>query len=89
MSADAFEHVCEVCGTAALLTSDDAFAAGWDYPPSFGAWGIVSPRTCGTCPMTGTLWWALQQGELDQADPMGWPEERRRTLARILGERQG
>lgn len=36
--------------------------------------------------MKDTLWWAIQQGELDTRDPMSWPEDRRRTLGRILAE---
>lgn len=84
---EAFEHWCEVCGATALLTPDEAHAAGWDFPPRMGEWGVVSPRTCGDCPMTGTLWWAIQSGELDPADPTSWHEDRRATLARILDER--
>lgn len=84
----AFEHRCEVCGTTALLTPDEAFDSGWDYPPRMGMWGVISPRTCGHCSIADTLWWAIQQGELDLADPMGWPEDRRTTLAQILNESQ-
>ncbi|MDP5228120.1 MULTISPECIES: hypothetical protein [Arthrobacter] len=83
---NAFEHVCEVCGRAETLTSEEAYSAGWDYPPRIGQFGVVSPRTCGECPMTSTLWWALQQGEVDPEDPLGWPEPHRKTLARILDE---
>ena len=81
-----FEHLCEVCGTTELLSSDQAHQDGWDYPPIMGKWGVVSSRTCPDCPMTETLWWALQQNELDAQDPMSWPERRRKTLARILSE---
>ncbi len=34
---------------------------GWDYPPKMGSFGVISPRTCGDCNMTKTLWWALVQ----------------------------
>lgn len=80
------EHWCEVCGATERLTAEAAFHAGWDFPPRMGAWGVISPRTCGDCPITGTLWWAIQQGDLDPADPLGWPESRREILARILSE---
>lgn len=55
----AFGHVCEVCGIQEVLTAADAFESGWDYPPTLGIFGIVSPRTCGTCPVTGTAWWQI------------------------------
>ena len=54
-----FEHICEVCDVKASLLPEEAFNAGWDYPPLMGAWGIVSPRTCGDCGVESTLWWAL------------------------------
>jgi hypothetical protein len=86
MPEDAFEHHCEVCGTVAMLTPEEAFTAGWDYPPRMGRWGVISPRTCPSCPMTSTLWWAVTYGGLQTDDPMGWPEDRRRTLVRIWSE---
>lgn len=58
----AFQHICEVCGLTVLLTGDIAYELGWDYPPKMGEWGIVSPRTCGNCAMTDTVWWAITQG---------------------------
>lgn len=29
-------HVCEVFGVEELLTPDDAYEKGWDYPPRMG-----------------------------------------------------
>jgi hypothetical protein len=55
-------YTCEVCGKSETLSQDEAFSAGWDYPPFIGAWGVISPRTCPECPMTSTVWWALQMG---------------------------
>ena len=52
-------HICEVCGKQEMLTPDEAFEAGWDYPPKMGAFGVVSPRICGECSTKDTLWWAL------------------------------
>lgn len=52
-------HRCEVCGKSEMLTPDDAFEAGWDYPPRMGAFRMVSPRTCGNCGIDRTLWWAV------------------------------
>ncbi|PPL19823.1 hypothetical protein GY24_04185 [Microterricola pindariensis] len=85
-SVNAFLHICEVCGARATLTPDESYEAGWDYPPRTGVAGVISPRKCGDCPITGTLWWAVQEGELDSADPLGWPAARREVLARILNE---
>jgi hypothetical protein len=54
-----FQHTCESCGKEELLTSEESFNQGWDYPPNMGAWNVVSPRTCGQCPINNTLWWAM------------------------------
>ncbi len=54
-------HICEVCGKAKIMTPEEAFNEGWDYPPRMGSFGVISPRTCGDCNMTQTLWWALVQ----------------------------
>lgn len=34
-------HVCEVCGKTKIMTPEQAFNEGWDYPPRMGAFGIV------------------------------------------------
>lgn len=52
-------HICEVCGRDEVLDSDAAYAAGWDYPPRMGVFGVVSPRTCGSCSIADTVWAAL------------------------------
>ena len=38
-------HICEVCGRTEVLTPQEAFDKGWDYPPMMGSFGVVSPRT--------------------------------------------
>ena len=38
-------HICEVCGRTEVLTPQEAFDKGWDYPPMMGSFGDVSPRT--------------------------------------------
>ena len=78
-----FEHVCEVCGKTEMLTSTEAYSAGWDYPPQMYQWGAVSPRTCQHCGMDATVWWALSVGK-KTADDL--TPEQRRTVARILNE---
>lgn len=52
-------HVCEVCGKEEILTANQAFALGWDYPPKMGKYGVVSACTCGSCTIDKTVWWAL------------------------------
>lgn len=52
-------YECEVCGKMEYLTEEEAYNKGWDYPPFMGEWGVVSPRTCGDCPVTETAWLAL------------------------------
>lgn len=52
-------HVCEVCDTEVILTSEDGYEAGWDYPPKMGVFGVIGPRTCPNCPIIHTAWWAV------------------------------
>ncbi|TDG00907.1 hypothetical protein E1757_04660 [Paenibacillus piri] len=75
-------HICEVCGKEEILTSDQAFNQGWDYPPKMG-FQIVSPRTCGSCGISGTLWWAMTMEGKQIAD---LSQQQRETLHRILNE---
>lgn len=73
------KYVCEVCDKTEELTEEAAYESGWDYPPFIGAWGIVSPRTCPNCLVTGTAWWALIKQE-----PL--TERHRATIERITNE---
>lgn len=54
-----FLHICEVCDVQEILETEEAFNAGWDYPPRMYPFGIISPRTCPKCPMDQTIWWAV------------------------------
>ncbi|MBB3752520.1 hypothetical protein FHT44_005032 [Mycolicibacterium sp. BK634] len=56
-------HICEVCGKDEILTPEEAFEDGWDYPPRMGAFGVISARTCGDCLINQTVWWAVMQGQ--------------------------
>lgn len=29
------KHICEVCGSEGILTPEEAYRAGWDYPPKW------------------------------------------------------
>lgn len=57
-----FWHYCEVCGKKELLTAEEAHKQGWDYPPTIGKFGFLSPRTCGDCKLTDTLFWKITTG---------------------------
>ena len=54
-----FQHYCEVCGKKEFITADEAYNAGWDYPPNMGTFGLLSPRTCGDCSIKDTLFWKV------------------------------
>lgn len=77
-------HVCEVCGKTEILTPDEAFEAGWDYPPRMGSFGVISPRTCGDCTIDRTLYWALMAGGIKNREALS--ETQKETLDRILNE---
>ena len=76
-------HVCEVCGREEILTPDEAFDAGWDYPPRMGIFGVVSERTCGNCTIDKSAWWALtvEKKKLEELTP-----NQRAAVERILHE---
>ena len=76
-------HICETCGKDEILTSEEAFEQGWDYPPRMGVYGVVSPRTCGDCSINTTLWWAMA-GNKTSPEELG--ERHQATMQRILSE---
>ena len=76
------KYLCETCGKEEELTEQEAFDQGWDYPPFIGEWGVVSPRTCGSCGIDTTAWWQLINGV--KASELS--EKHKATLDRILRE---
>lgn len=76
-------HICEVCGKEEVLTPDEAYQRGWDYPPKMGAFGVISPRTCKSCNITATAWWAMT---CDKKTFPELPKKQRETVLRILAE---
>jgi hypothetical protein len=76
-------HICENCGKEEVLSSEDGFNQGWDYPPKMGAFKVISPRTCGDCNITTTLWWDIT---CKQTPPDQLSERHQQTLKRILAE---
>lgn len=83
MSAARMLHWCEVCGREQVMTSAEAFEAGWDAPPRMGAFGVVSPRTCGSCGIEATVWFRLV---VERIDPAALTTADQAVLARIAAE---
>jgi len=86
MNSRPFWHYCEVCGAKVFCTAQDAFNAGWDYPPQLGTFGLLGPRTCGECDITGTLYWKVQQQALPIVVESMLTEEELKTWKRIKNE---
>lgn len=78
-----FLHVCEVCGKEEMLTPEEAYEQGWDYPPKMGKFGVVCPHTCGDCPIVETVWWKLIALKMRPED---LSEKDKATLNRIINE---
>ena len=76
-------HICENCGREEILDSDDSFEQGWDYPPKMGTFQVVSPRTCGDCSISTTLWWEITCNKTPLAQ---LSDKHKQTLNRILCE---
>jgi len=76
-------HICETCGKVEIISSEDGFNRGWDYPPKMGSFKVVSPRTCGECAINTTLWWELATNKtpINELDP-----RHQETLKRIFAE---
>jgi hypothetical protein len=78
-----FHHVCEVCGKDEITTPDEAYEAGWDYPPRMGGFGVISPRVCPRCPMPETAWFAMAMRGCAMED---LTDRQRAAIERIMGE---
>lgn len=76
-------HICEVCGKTEILDEETAYNQGWDYPRRMGTFGIVSPRKCGNCSITDTIWWKLacEKVPIEQLDG-----QQKQVIWRILHE---
>lgn len=80
-------HICEGCGKREELTPEESYQQGWDYPPNIGVYGVVSPRTCGDCVITKTLYWrVINSPKVDGAHTYQPTEEEMVLVKRILGE---
>lgn len=78
-----FQHICEVCGKNELLESEEAFQAGWDYPPRMAPFGVIAPRTCSNCLVNETVWWAIV---VDKKKPEELTSNQIATIERISAE---
>jgi len=76
-------HICENCNKQEVLTSEDGYKQGWDYPPRMGAFKVISPRTCGDCGIETTLWWEIT---CNKTPPDQLSDKHQETLKRILTE---
>ncbi len=76
-------HICEVCGKRELLMPEEGFQAGWDYPPYMYPFGVVSPRTCPSCTIGKTAWWAIAANHKHFDELTQGQQE---TILRIHGE---
>lgn len=76
-------HICESCGKEELLSSEEGYKQGWDYPQKMGKFKVISPRTCGACGIETTLWWEVTYNKTPVKQ---LSEHHRQTLKRILAE---
>ena len=77
------KYICEICGKTDIMTPEEAYQEGWDYPPYMGSYGIVSARTCPLCPMMETVWAALVLEKKSYAE---LTDQQKNTIKRIQGE---
>ena len=81
MNERPFWHYCEVCRKKEFITAKNSFDNGWDYPPNMGHFGLLGPRTCGSCLLKDTLFWKVNtsgyipivvEGELSPEELVTW-----------------
>ncbi|SIE79083.1 hypothetical protein [Mycobacteroides abscessus] len=83
LMAMSLRHICEVCGRTEILAPTEAYERGWDYPPRMGQFGVISPCTCPSCPMSETVWAALTLRGVAAED---LTDAQKDVVARILAE---
>lgn len=86
LNRNVFWHYCECCGTKKFMTPKQAFDEGWDYPPKIGIWGVISPRTCGNCSMTDTVWWKLNTNKDKKVSIEDLSDKEKEVVRRIMFE---
>ena len=86
MNTRPFWHYCEVCGTKVFCTAQEAFDAGWNYPPQIGYFKLLGPRNCGKCSIMDTLFLKVQKQKFPIVIEKTLTEEELKTLNRIKNE---
>lgn len=86
MNTRPFWHYCEVCGTKVFCTAQEAFDAGWNYPPQIGHFKLLGPRNCGKCSIMDTLFLKVQKQKFPIVIEKTLTEEELKTLNRIKNE---
>lgn len=86
MNTRPFWHYCEVCGTKFFCTAQEAFDAGWNYPPQIGHFKLLGPRNCGKCSIMDTLFLKVQKQKFPIVIEKTLTEEELKTLNRIKNE---
>jgi len=76
-------HICDGCGAEELLTTEDAYQKGWDYPPMCGPWGTLAARTCPNCGVQTSAWWSLA---VDGKSFAELSEHHQNTVRRVRAE---
>lgn len=86
MNTRPFWHYCSGCGTKIYCTAQEAFDAGWDYPPRIGAFGVLGPRTCGNCNMIDPLYLKVMKQKIPIVIESNLTKKELRTWQRIKNE---
>lgn len=86
MNTRPFWHYCEVCGTKVFCTAQEAFDAGWNYPPQIGHFKLLGPHNCGKCSIMDTLFLKVQKQKFPIVIEKTLTEEELKTLNRIKNE---
>lgn len=86
MNTRPFWHYCEVCGTKVFCTAQEAFDAGWNYPPQIGHFKLLGPSNCGKCSIMDTLFLKVQKQKFPIVIEKTLTEEELKTLNRIKNE---
>jgi len=86
MNTRPFWHYCEVCGTKVFCTAQEAYDAGWNYPPQIGHFKLLGPRNCGKCSITDTLFLKVQKQKFPIVIEKTLTEEEMKTWNRIKNE---
>ena len=76
-------HICENCGKEEIISVNEAYNRGWDYPPQMGSFKVISPRTCGDCGIKTTLWWEIT---MNKTPIEKLSSKHMQTLQRIMAE---